>query len=323
MTGIVVKQTEQDMLSWTSTEWGFIEGFMRWEGERIRLEDYQLAFIRDRSRFRWVVKARQTGFSFAFALEALARCHLREGYNAIFISYNQGDAAEKIRVSRQLYDELPSGFQKRLVTDTRTELGFESNGAKRRVSRIISVPSKPPRGKRGSVYLDELAHYLDGRAVYTGSTALILRTGGQLSGASTPLGRRGIFWEIAEQELRPYPHHSRQIVPWYACRFFTTDVGRAAVEAPKMDTEARVRAFGTDALVQQFDSLELGDFQQELECSFVSEGQAYFPYELVLPCTNDHLVLSSSFTDVPRPKGPLRGGVRRGPDAGSFGAGGG
>ena len=56
------------------------------------------------------------------------------------------------------------------------------------------MPSKPPRGKRGDAYLDELAHYVNDREVYTGSTALILRSHGQLTGCSTPLGRRGIFW---------------------------------------------------------------------------------------------------------------------------------
>jgi len=308
VTGAIVKRTEQDLLSWTSTEWGFVSGFMRWDGEPIRLERYQLDFLRDGSRFRWAVKSRQVGFSFVFALEALARCHLRDGHTALFVSYNQSDATEKIMVARQLFEELPTALQKRLVTDTKTELAFESNARGKRVSRIISVPSKPPRGKRGSVYLDELAHYLDGRAVYTGSTALILRSGGQLTGASTPLGQRGIFWEIASEELRRYPHHSRMEVPWYACRFFTTDVERAAVEAPRMETEERVRAFGSPALVEQFDSLELGDFQQEFECLFTSETLAYFPYELILPCTDDGLALYGEFADLPRPKGRLVAG---------------
>ncbi len=308
MTVSIVRRTEQELAEWIGTEWGFISGFMRWDGEPVRLESYQRDFLRDRSRFRWAVKSRQVGFSFVFALEALARCHLHDGHTVLFVSYNQSDATEKIMVARQLFDELPSALQKRLVTDTKTELAFESNAKGKRVSRIISVPSKPPRGKRGSVYLDELAHYLDGRSVYTGSTALILRSGGQLTGASTPLGQRGIFWEIATEELRRYPHHSRMEVPWYACRFFTTDVERAVVDGPGMETEERVRAFGSPAIVEQFDSLELGDFQQEFECLFTSESLAYFPYELILPCTDDHLTVHREFGDLSRPKGRLIAG---------------
>lgn len=59
-------------------------------------------------------------------------------------------------VARQVFDEMPAAYQKRLIVDSKTELVFESNGAGRRVSRIISVPSKPPRGKKGDVLLDEL-----------------------------------------------------------------------------------------------------------------------------------------------------------------------
>ncbi len=308
MTGAIVKRTEQDLSAWTCSEWGFVSGFMRWDGEPVRLERYQLQFLKDRSRFRWATKSRQVGFSLAFALEALARCHLRDAHTALFVSYNQSDATEKIMVARQLYDELPTALQKRLVTDTKTELAFESNARGKRVSRIISVPSKPPRGKRGCVYLDELAHVLDGRAVYTGATALILRSGGQLTGASTPLGQRGIFYEIASEEFRRYPHHSRMVVPWYACRFFCTDVAKAMAEAPRMETEERVRAFGSPDIIEQFDSLELGEFQQEFEAAFISEALAYFPYDLVLPCTDDRLALPHEFDDIPRPKGRLVAG---------------
>ena len=295
---VTVKKTAADLDAWTTSEWGFVTAFMRFDGEPIQLEGYQQEFLRDRSRFRWTTKARQTGYSTVFALEALARCHLHEAHTAIFVSYNQSDATEKIMVARQLYEEMPAAIKKRLVVDAKTELAFESNGQRRRISRIISVPSKPPRGKRGSVYLDELAHYVDARAVYAGSTALILRTGGQLSAASTPLGRQGIFWEVATEELRSYPHHSRQEVPWWASRFFSTDVERALREAPAMDTAERVEAFGRPPIVEQFDSLELGEFQQEFEASFLSESFAYFPYELVLTCTNDELVLASSFSQI-------------------------
>ena len=70
---------------------------------------------------------------------------------------------------------------------------MSSKSASSERSRVRPT-SKPPRGKKGDCYLDELAHYVNDREVYTGSTALILRSRGQLTGCSTPLGRRGIFW---------------------------------------------------------------------------------------------------------------------------------
>jgi hypothetical protein len=286
MTLGIVKSTEEEFAEWLSTEPGFVEGLTSYDDEPIALEQYQLSFLRDRSRFRWVTKSRQVGFSFLFALEALARCHLREKHTAVFVSYNLDDAKEKILVARQVHEELPLAYQKRLVVDSKTELAFESNGPHKRLSRILSHPSKAPRGKKGDVYLDELAHYANDREVYRGSTALILRSNGQLTGCSTPLGRRGIFWEIANEELRKYPHHTRDLVPWWLCRFFCADVRTAADEAPNLPSAERVARFGRPTLAEQFDSLPLEDFQQEFECvlpgSLVMSSAGPVPIEEVV-----------------------------------------
>ena len=304
----IVKKSEDDLAGWLATEAGFLSGLCSLDGEPLVLEPYQVAFLENRSRFRWVTKSRQVGFSFLMALEALARCHLRDSHTTVFVSYALDDAKEKVLLARQVYEELPLAYQKKLIIDSKTELAFESNGAQRRMSRILSVPSKAPRGKKGDIVLDELAHYVNDREVYRGSTALILRSQGQLSGCSTPLGRRGIFWEIANEELRPYPHHRRQEVPWWLCRFFCNDPARAAVEAPDLPTEERVARFGLSTIQEQFDSLALDDFQQELECRFVDESYSFYPYELILPCTSDDVVPVDDPTDLSAPKGRLVAG---------------
>ena len=43
------------------------------------------------------------------------------------------DAKEKILVARQVHEELPLAYQKRLIVDSKTELAFESNGATKRL----------------------------------------------------------------------------------------------------------------------------------------------------------------------------------------------
>ncbi len=304
----IVRRTEDDLADWLGTEAGFITGLCRFEDAPVVLDPYQVAFLENRSRFRWVTKSRQVGYSFVAALEALARCHLRDGHTSVFVSFSQDEAKEKILVARQVFEELPLAYQKRLVVDSKTELAFESNAAGRRISRILSVPSKAPRGKKGDVLLDELAHIVNDREVYTGSTALILRSQGQLTGCSTPLGRRGIFWEIACQELRKYPHHTRQEVPWWLCRFFCQDVPTAASEAPHLPTEDRVARFGRATIIEQLDSLPLEDFQQEFECRFVDESYSFFSFDLILPCTSEDLVLADDFTDLPFPEGRVVAG---------------
>ena len=279
---LVGKRNEQDLLDWLGTEVGFLSAIGRYNEEPLVFEKYQLAFLESKSRYRWVEKARQVGYSFLFACEAVARCHLRDAHTAVMVSYNLEDAKEKVNYARQLAEELPLAYRKKLVIDSRTELGFLSNGTSKRVSRIISNPSKAPRGKKGEVYLDELAHYVNDREVYKGSTALILRSRGQLTGCSSPLGRRGVFWQVAKEELRKYRAYWRQQVPWWLCSFLCIDVVRAAKDAPLMTTEDRVRTFGTKDINDQFDALALDDFQQEFENAYCDESYSFYSYELIL-----------------------------------------
>lgn len=306
---IQVQRDEAELRALFATELGFARRALRLDGEPLELDSYQQEFLADRSTFRWIVKARQVGYSFVFALESLVRCHLQRNHTAIILSFNHQDAVEKVRLARQLYDEMPAPYRKRLVTDTRTQLEFETNsGTTRGRSRIVSLPSKPPRGKHGSVYLDELAHYQDAKAVYAGTTAAIARAKGQLTAASTPLGRRGLFWEVCAEEGRSQAGHSRQAVPWWLCRFFCVDVQSASIEAPLMDTQRRVEQFATEALRQQFESLDLLAFQQEFEVSFIAERLSFFPYDLILSCTVDDLELASDWHEVPVPTGRLVAG---------------
>lgn len=295
---IVVKRTEEEFSEWIATESGFLQGIARFDDEPLRLEPYQQAFLATRAPYRCVEKGRQVGYSFLFACEAIARSHLRETHNSIFVSYNLADSKEKIAYAAQLHEELPLEFQKKKVVDSKLELGFRSNSSSKRVSRIISHPSRAPRGKKGDIYLDELAHYANDREVYKGSTALILRAKGQMTVCSSPLGRRGQFWEIARQELRPYGSYWRQKVPWWLCSFFCNDVVTASRDALKMTTEERVARFGTQGIKEQFSSLPLDDFQQEFEVVYVDEAMSFFPYDLILPATNDTLELADDFTQV-------------------------
>ena len=146
MTLGIVKKNEQDFLELIQNEWGFLK-LARLNGERIKLQPYQFSFIFNHSRFRWITKSRQVGYSFIFALEFLARCHLRNNHTSVIISYNQDDSKEKILIARQIHEGLPQAYQKRIKHDSKTELAFESNSAKKGESRILSAPSKAPPGQ--------------------------------------------------------------------------------------------------------------------------------------------------------------------------------
>jgi len=173
-----------------------------------------------------------------------------------------------------------------MVIDAKTEVGFASIGKKRRISKVVSNPAKAPRGKSGDVYLDELAHCVNDRIIYAGATALIARSGGQLTVGSTPLGQRGTFHAVHTEAFDKYPGFSRFNVPWWLCRHFSRIADRPDLVAlcESLPTEVRVERFGTQALKDQFDALPLEDFQQEFELAFQDERVSFFPYDMILPC---------------------------------------
>ena len=106
MTLGIVKKSEREFAEWLAKEWGFLCGLCSFDDEPLVLEPYQLSFLQNRSRFRWITKSRQVGFSFVAALEALARCHLRDGHTSVFVSFSQDEAKEKILVARQVFEAL-------------------------------------------------------------------------------------------------------------------------------------------------------------------------------------------------------------------------
>lgn len=313
--GIIVKASPEEIAEWIETEAGFLEAFAKLDEEPLRLEPYQTTFLNflnpkgRKPRFRIVNKSRQVGFSFLTAAESLARSHMDLGNRSIHVSYNLSDAKEKISTARALWAELPIRYQLKLVVDTKTEIAFEDSRGRKR-SRIISNPSRPPRGKTGDVYLDELAHCANDREVYKGATALILRSGGQLTIVSTPLGQRGVFWQIYKEKVKEYGRYQRFCVPWWFCEVFCVDVPRAAAEAGSMECADRVEQFGTDDIKGQFESLTQEDFRGEFDADFVDEAASYLPFDLILPCTDPELEPATDPAEVElkKLKGKLVGG---------------
>ena len=313
MTPIVGKSTPSpgDMDAWLRSPDTFIHCAMGVDGHPVSLARYQVAHLRDRTKFRVRQKARGVGFSWICAAEALAKAHLRDDYTGLFVSMNLEEAVEKIRYANQLYETIPLRWRKRKVVDNRTSPEFEDSTGRHR-SRLISHPCKDPRGKhKADVFLDEFAHYgKRQRSIYVASVPIVSRGDGQLTIGSTPLAAGDLFHEIVTQERKKYPMFSRQAIPWWACPDLCLDVAAAEAEAPAMETEERVHRFGTRALIEVHDSLDEAEFQQEYlsacvrlhaqagELKFLDESQTYFPYELIFGCVADGLVPCRSVDDV-------------------------
>ncbi|HEY3413086.1 MAG TPA: terminase family protein [Armatimonadota bacterium] len=242
------------------------------------LTDYQQRFLADRSRFRAVLKARQTGFSWLFALEALAEA-VAYGRFSIFVSLNREEAAEKILYAMDLYESLPARMRPRLTLSGVREIRFANRG------RLLSFPCRSPRGRSGAnIYLDEMAFYPNSQRLYTGAIPVITH-GGRITAASTPNGDIGAFFRVTSDPLIA-AHYSQHVVPWWDAPWLCNDV-EAARQDPDADTDRRVGVYGTDVLIAIRETLDLEAFQQEYELRFVDSNDAFISWPLIEANAND------------------------------------
>lgn len=295
---------------WKAEPWRFPEDTMRWDGDKggiepLRLEQYQRDFMTAPGKYRAVNKSRQVGYSFIFGVESLTRAILDPGHTSMFVSYNLDDSKEKVSIIHKLVDSSPAlqalaDFEL-LKADVRVKPVWS-----RRWSTIRSLPCRPVRGKtKADLYLDEIAHYTDASDVYLGSVPATVRAGqgaGQITVASTPNGKAGIFWECVEGgRSRPF---WQQEVPWWASRYLCNDVAKAFHYAPDMPTEDRVAKFGLPNLRELYEGMALIDFQQEFECDFVDDGASFYPLDLLHSNMVEDTVLCMDMDEVRQRRHP-------------------
>ncbi len=239
-----------------------------------RWEHFQIAHLCDDSTLKIEDKSRQIAWSWTVAAEAVAEAMLG-GLGTIFVSINLEEATEKIRYARRVYESLRISGLPRLVRDNELSLEF-GNGV-----RLLSLPSKPPRGKaRMHVVLDEFAHVQHDREIYTAALPVISK-GGRLRVGSSPLGGSGVFWEVFTERLKPYPGYARKTTPWWEVQAFCKNVREALALAPGMPSAARVERFGNERIQTLYGNMVEEDFQQEYECAFQDEAVAWLTWELI------------------------------------------
>lgn len=238
-------------------------------------ETFQLKHLNNPSLLAIELKARQVGWSWLAAAEAVASGAIEKRSTSIFVSINQEEAAEKIRYAKQIIEALDREARPKLKKDNTLELEFE-NG-----SRLMSHPCRPVRGKaKAKVYLDEFAHYPNDKEIYQSALPVITK-GGSIRIGSSPMGARGKFWEVYTESMQKFPGYIRDAIPWWSVGAMCKDVETANEIASELTTEERVYAFGTDRLIQIFENMVLEDFQQEYECAWLDEAVSWIDWELI------------------------------------------
>lgn len=243
-------------------------------------ETFQVAFLNNETRFGIDTKSRQIAWSFTAALDSVADSRISPGNPYVFVSINLEEAKEKNRYIRAIIEATHPSFRPKLVRDSQTELEAADG------TRWISHPCRPPRGKPGArIYLDEFAHYPEGldHDIYVAGLPATTKHGGYIRIGSSPLGGRGMHWEIQTETLRKYPGYDghRRAIPWWHIRAMCKDVPAARKAAPSMRTEDRVNAFGRQPIIEIFENMFLEDFQQEYECAWVDESIAWIDWGLI------------------------------------------
>jgi phage FluMu gp28-like protein len=311
---IIVKKEldEETKARWMSTPPGWLTALTEdADGDPTELYDYQDEHLLDQSIFKGVDKARQTGFSYGKAGEALAKSHLKLVQTTIFISKDKEEANEKIYFAKYLYHSMPSEYQRKCVVDNKQSMEFEYKG---RRTRILSFAQRQPRGKGNNtdILLDEFAHMMWAEEIYTAAVPVITRGSGTITVGSTPLGKGTLHYEIMNNK-EGFPYYSRIQIPWWYCPVLCTNVKEARKLAPFMETQERVHVFGTKKLKMIFKSMiEMEDFQQEYELYTADSSYSYFPLDLIRSCVFEDeksLVLEGNIDpdEIPVGFAPVKG----------------
>jgi len=226
---------------------------------------------------RIILKARQIGFSQAFALEALYGALTEVEQTILLVSRSQDLAVNLLRYCYLTYNNLRDAPPLRKANES--EMGFGTgtfaSGAHytgpAHGSRIKSIPANRSTGRgfaANRVYLDEFAYAEYAEDIYQ-SVSPAVSQGGYLTIGSTPNGVGNLFHQLY---VSGEGFH-RMFVPWYRCPAYNPD----GYELP----DAEARAVGEAGTWYQTERPKYTHQQwaAEFECDFVGSGLAIFPLD--------------------------------------------
>ena len=257
----------------------------------VPLYPYQRRWVQDPSRFKLAVKATQTGFSFAAALEAVIDCLERR---TLWIVLSRGErqslefmqrVIQHVQVLRIAAGSLETSFFE--ATELRELAVKFPNG-----SRIIGLPANPDtaRGYTGNMILDEFAFHQQDREIWAAAFGRVSRNDLKLRVISTPNGQRGKYYELAKaaglvtrysglaagllpESRIPSPESRPRAAGGSAWSGHWCDVHTAVAEGCPIDVAVLRQAIGDEQT-----------WQQEYECAFLSERDNYIPLDLIVTC---------------------------------------
>ncbi len=250
----------------------------------VALLPYQHAAVYSKARFTWNCWARQTGKSFTFSLRCVLRGLARRRKQIILSAGERQsrEVMEKVRMhcrAMKIWNEF-HGFAFDRDTSIR-QLEVRLPGG----VRIIALPANPmtARGYTGDVFLDEFAMHQDDDAIWAALFPTLLRGEGALDVASTPRGRKNMFYK-----LKSNPMLARQ----------TVTLDEAAAAGLDVDVGAMRSGIGDELA-----------WRQEFCCEFVDEATSFMPFDLIRGCQDPRLDVAVDWRCLERRDAEVYAGV--------------
>lgn len=258
-------------------------------GEPTLLEEFQINYLLDDSRFVITNKTRQAGGSLVVAMKHFWKAYTNEGYNCDIVSVNRAEAQGKITYIRNLWESLPIRWRHPLEIDNAEKIAFHT-GRRRSVIRSIAA-SSGVRGGKKSIVFDEAAHIPTFESLFVAALPATVRDSGGFDVVSTPMGMQGKFHEIWYNQEGRYSHWARHSFIWIDVSAFCTDCQLARQtweEEYQSNPDALHGAiydeFATPAFQQVAYNFTSEEFLQEFGGQFLDETTAFFPHALIDAC---------------------------------------
>lgn len=248
----------------------------------IKFLPYQQRWLRDQSRFKAGMFARQTGKTFTNCAEVVEHCVDVEAQGGrtrwVILSRGERQAKEAMETGVkpftaafwELYRGVLKGKPPEVHEDQWTN---PETDAKYRMfevefpggSRITALPANPDtaRGFSANVLLDEFAFHADSKAIWGALFPVISKSGLVLRVVSTPNGKSNKFYDIVTQEPSVW---SRHIV----------DIYQAVAQGLDRDIDMLRAGIGDADL-----------WAQEYELKWLDEATAWLDYELIHACEGE------------------------------------
>ena len=242
---------------------------------------YQQCWVRDESRFKVGMFARQTGKTFTTAFEIAQDCQLADlkGKKARWVILSRGErqAKEAMEEGVKLHCKALGSAIKAYETTYRGEANYKALEVEfPHGSRITALPANPDtaRGFSANVFLDEFAFHKDSRKIWQ-ALFPVISAGWKLRVVSTPNGKGNKFYDLMTSEDPIWHKH-------------VVDIYQAVHEGLPRNIDELRRGVGDD-----------DTWAQEYELKWLDEASAWLSFDLINSVEHDGAGIPAEYTGNP------------------------